>query len=452
MFISRCRLFFVLFFGFALLTVSSQGQESAADSPAMPRVAPGGLFVIPPDINYESMQEIKDIPELLAKLPEADPQFQGDIRFGNDWATKIRFAREIWCLEFSFKPMRIVEVDLPNLHGTLDKKKVWYLVYNVKNKGPAMKNPAAAEESAAISATISVTNSSIASAAPQQKELTLPVAEDKIPVKEGEKPQQRSAPLPIRGIPGRFEPVPGQAKPIAFVPQFMFAIHKLVAETKLSNDPQTGAVRQETTTATVSYHDQIIPLAVPVIMEREGMKTPPETSVSIAAKEIAPGRDLWGVAMWTDIDPRVHEFSVYVSGLTNAYQWKEKTIKNGKKDKDGNETPAYENTGKIGEGRILKRKVLKTDWWRLGDQFSLNDSQIRYGTKDGLMPVSIFDSSGDFNRDGRVDEEERKRYVEEVYKADTNNDGHLSEQEKAEYNRIHQIWLKPTYGYEWLYL
>ncbi len=93
------------------------------------------------------------------------------------------------------------------------------------------------------------------------------------------------------------------------------------------------------------------------------MKAMPETTVSFPTKELKSGEDRWGVAMWTGIDPRVHRFSILVSGLTNAYLWED----------DG------KNTGTPGEGRSMKRKVLKMNWWRTGDQYNLNDKQISYG-------------------------------------------------------------------------
>ena len=49
----------------------------------------------------------------------------------------VKFRRDIWCLEFSFKPLRMIEVDVPTLgrHANL----VWYLVYRVRNTGQVLK-------------------------------------------------------------------------------------------------------------------------------------------------------------------------------------------------------------------------------------------------------------------------------------------------------------------------
>ena len=63
-------------------------------------------------------------------------------------------------------------------------------------------------------------------------------------------------------------------------------------------------------------------------------------------REIAVGETLWGVATWEDIDPQIVRFSVYVSGLTNAYKWKD-------------EPGAYKPGDPILKGRKLYRKTLQ---------------------------------------------------------------------------------------------
>lgn len=50
----------------------------------------------------------------------------------------------IWQLEFSFKPLRMITVEIPQPTGKLERKLIWYLVYKVKNKG-AHLNPVAKE-------------------------------------------------------------------------------------------------------------------------------------------------------------------------------------------------------------------------------------------------------------------------------------------------------------------
>ncbi|GHT46285.1 hypothetical protein FACS189454_07200 [Planctomycetales bacterium] len=394
----------------------------------MPLIAPGGLTVIPPDIDFEDVAYRADVPELLKNVPDAPDELKDDIRFKKEvWTKQIRHNREIWCLQFSFKPVRVIEVEIPNKEGKLDKKAVWYLVYNVKNLG----------KSKIDNGKVTSLGSYLASASPEDKTLTLPVADDKTAFDV-----PRTAALSVRELTGKFELTPGSGKEIIFQPQFVLTIHKLIRDAKAQNNPETGEIEYLTDETSVSYSDKQIPLALPQIIRREGMKSIPETSVSFPTKKIAAGQDYWGVATWTDIDPRINEFSVYVSGLTNAYQQIDK------KNADGQ----YENTGKAGEGRVLKRKVLKTDWWRPGDQYTLSEAQIKFGARNEKVEKDIFDVKGDFNQDGRVDDAERKRFDVMFKEADTNEDGWISDFEKAEYHRIHQDWLKPSYGFSWEYL
>jgi hypothetical protein len=77
-------------------------------------------------------------------------------------------------------------------------------------------------------------------------------------------------------------------------------------------------------------------------------------------------RGVWGVATWTDVDPRIDFFSVYVGGLTNAYRWE---------DMAG----AYKPGDPPGKGRRFARKTLQLNFWRPGDEVAQHEREIRYG-------------------------------------------------------------------------
>jgi hypothetical protein len=83
-------------------------------------------------------------------------------------------------------------------------------------------------------------------------------------------------------------------------------------------------------------------------------------------RDINEGETLWGVATWEDIDPKIVRFSVYVSGLTNAYQWKD-------------EPGGYKPGDPILTGRTLYRKTLKLNFWRPADEYFEHEEEIRYG-------------------------------------------------------------------------
>ncbi|MDR2440510.1 MAG: hypothetical protein LBE12_14205 [Planctomycetaceae bacterium] len=359
--------FFLLVLTFEIVV----GEEVSAQ----PRLASGSLITISPNIDYDSVYNRADMVEVLATLPDIPPELADDVRFNKDiWAKEIRYQRDIWCLQFSFKPLRIINVDIPNKEGFFDKKAVWYLVYNVKNVGPAQLDKITKErtvitddgEKKLTKVEFENTNFGGSISSNVETKLETPIFHDTVVVSDvagTSVPQTHDRELVLRNTPGIFEPQPGKDEPIQFVPLFLLTTDNLVQETIANNHQETGRVETQKETIAVSYIDQIIPLAIPAIMKREGMKARPETTVSITRKPIASGHDLWGVALWTDIDPKIHRFSIYVSGLTNAYQWADKGV----------------NTGKPGEGRTMKRKVLKTNWWRIGDQYKLNDSQIQYG-------------------------------------------------------------------------
>jgi hypothetical protein len=166
----------------------------------------------------------------------------------------------IWILDFAFKPMRIVRVDLPGK----GRRPIHYLYYRVINR---------------------------------------------------------------------------TGEPRMFVPQFT-----VVTDTRKR------------------YEDQVIPQAVEVIRAREDATK--DLYGNVDAVGILPpsgskqGIDdaIFGVAVWDGIDPHADRFSVYVRGLSNGYR----TI-----------TPPGG-----GEPQI-QYKTLRIDFLRPGDEFNLNEREIR---------------------------------------------------------------------------
>ena len=381
-------------------------------------IVSSGFITIPPSIDYLSVANRADLTELLAVLPETDPELQNEVQFRPDvWATDIRHVRDVWCLQFSFRPVRLIEVDIPNNEGTLDKKTIWYLLYNVKNLGPADLDA-------------NRINSILASEVLPGDERVMPVPLDitahNIP---------RQAILEFRQQTGFFSPQPGRVEQIRFVPQFILATSRLVLETILVENTGTGQSEWKSETTAVAYTDRIIPLALAKIKQRERMEHL-ETTVSIAEKDILPGDDLWGVAMWSDVDPRINEFSIFVGGLTNAYQWMDIV----------DEERQFVNSGKLGDGRIILRRVLKLDWWRVGDRDSLRESQIHFGSKD----MTVLESP--FAQTGRRTQEEREQHTRNIIAADRNEDGWVGPVERTIFHLFRQDWLKPSFGYEWIFL
>ncbi len=78
--------------------------------------------MVPPELLVEDTFSRHDVVELLA----VDPGF--------DWAKDVPFRRDIWGLEFQFKIVRMIRVDIPHPETErMQRKLVWYLVYSVTN-------------------------------------------------------------------------------------------------------------------------------------------------------------------------------------------------------------------------------------------------------------------------------------------------------------------------------
>ena len=218
----------------------------------------------------------RDVVELVA----VDPKF--------DWAKNRVFRRDIWALQFKFKPIRFVWIDIPQAEGVMERKLIRYLVYSVTNPGKIAH--------------------------------------------------------PVEQADGTYklEPVDN---PVHFSPRFLL-------ESLESNDNR-------------AYPDRVIPLAMTPIRMREDPNRTLYNSVEMN-RDIAVGETVWGVATWEDVDPRIDRFAIYVTGLTNAYQWV---------DEPGH----YKVGDMIGTGRRLLRKTLRLNFWRPGDEYFQREDEIRFG-------------------------------------------------------------------------
>jgi len=281
---------------------------STAPSGRFRAAAPGVETTIPPDFEAGATFSRHDLVEVLA----VDPEF-GERSFSKSRspAKDVVFTRNIWCLELSFKPMRMVWVDVPSTEGRFDRKQIWYLLYRVKNTGKEVARTVTGEGE---------------------------VKSELVDTKQ----------------------------PVRFAPRIWLE----------SWDTQKA------------YPDRIIPVALPEIEKREdaghrllnAQELLPEAPARLLTtiemeREIPPspeGQDLgiWGVATWEDIDPTTDHFSVYIQGLTNAYQWV---------DAKENDQYVYKKGDPIGTGRKLLEKTLRLNFWRPSDIYHEHEEEIRYG-------------------------------------------------------------------------
>ena len=118
-------LLYVLLFGL-LAGQTARGQDRALP----PRqLAPGVITTIKDaTIDDDTSDGPREFTELLSVVrPRAwRPNFEPVSQTLLELARKVTFQREIWALEFGFKPLRIIRVG---------ERDIWYLVYFVRNNG-----------------------------------------------------------------------------------------------------------------------------------------------------------------------------------------------------------------------------------------------------------------------------------------------------------------------------
>ncbi|MDO5308158.1 MAG: hypothetical protein Q4G03_01475 [Planctomycetia bacterium] len=318
------------------------------------------MRTIKPFIGYEETVQWSDVPEILANAQDAQDESYA-------WAADLLFTREVWQLEFSYKTVRSIDVLLPTSDGQLQTARVWYLVYSVTNTGQCKR--------ADLEDTLSFTKGSGNNAEevtfkPSVSTTLVAYPDDEDDrnaiLQQSGKRETRNYEHPLNNLPGVFKPVdvdyldapqdadgnvPGTVR---FIPRFILATatiqHDVVYERRPGSKYLVGQTRGAEDAV---YYDTYIPLAYDKIVEREKRGNMEfYTSVRMAARDIKPGETVWGVAMWRDVDPRIDKFSVYISGLTNAFRW------------DYN---AEEATEQFGSGRDIYRKILKLNFINPGD-------------------------------------------------------------------------------------
>lgn len=142
--------------GFLTLVWSTDAQEPTRKDPStqeQTQFAPGVVTVIPPAPKPEetfdgpmTLQSLLDAyPEIQFggnSHPDGEPHFDPRSRTLVEMAKQVILRREIYCMEFSFKPLRHIYIDIPRADGRMQRKLVWYMVYRVRYRGGDLR-PAA---------------------------------------------------------------------------------------------------------------------------------------------------------------------------------------------------------------------------------------------------------------------------------------------------------------------
>jgi len=247
----------------ALFTTSAQAQKS---------FAPGVLKVIKPVING------RDAHSLPMALPGISQDYI-DQAEKTQWHTvddtetlrgqtrSIIFHRDIWQHEFSFLPLRQLNVTASNLSGEVRERNIWYLVFRVRNVGANVSHER--------------------------------IEDPKYGTIDYE-PQQNVEKL----------------DPITLSDRF-FGSFQLSGWVQ---DAETGEYRE------ITYSDRVSPQINKIVRAEEDPGQPLLDKIQLAQSilerypESSDEGGTWGVALWYNVNPALDFVSLKISGLTNAYR------------------------------------------------------------------------------------------------------------------------------------
>jgi hypothetical protein len=305
--------------------IGGSGRCVMAQAPTGRQFAPGVLTTIAP---APEAQEMFSGPVALAELPiaieglEYEPKLASKSSTVFERSKTVTMRRTVWCLEFSFKPLRMMYVDIPQGTGRMQRQLVYYLVYRVRNLGNHLQPQATSADVVKL----------LEASVPPATELY-----DKYKTKTNE-----------------VELFGRKTTELRFFPHFSLASIEYEKE----------------------YLDRVLPSALEPIKAREFPGRPEVklhnsltiSEVPLPVSDEQNDRGVWGVATWTDVDPRIDYFVVYVQGLTNALKFE---------DPQG----AFKKGDEPGTGRKLLKKTLQLNFWRPGDTVDPHEEEIRYGAR-----------------------------------------------------------------------
>ena len=118
------------------LWLFAPGQATAQQAERV--LAPGVLTTIAPVIEegetYSTPADLIEISKARSFL-QWQPNFTPATRTLFERSLQVPLRRNVWGLEFTFKPFRMTEVDGPQASGKMQRKTIWYMVYRVRYLG-----------------------------------------------------------------------------------------------------------------------------------------------------------------------------------------------------------------------------------------------------------------------------------------------------------------------------
>jgi len=322
--------------------------------PGYRELAPGVLTVIPPsspaDMSAENVFRQQEFFEVtLGQAPQWEPHEAAVSRTllgqatarregGNSTTFGYPFQHEVWCLEFAYKPPRQIDIDVPVAGGRMQRTRIWYLVYRVRNIG-------------GLRAKVEVGNGE-----ELQKLIEAGTFE---PENLADSGTQLTEP---------FE------EPVRFLPHFVLQSYESVL-------PREGLAAYR------GYLDRVIPGAAEAIQDREDPARKLHDTVSISESPLQPGEERWGVAVWDGVDPRIDLFTIFVKGLTNRFASKVASSDDlSDSQKQPSDQPEHQGIAQVlTDGDRFALESLRLDFWRPGDDVDGRPMEMMVGST-GLFP------------------------------------------------------------------
>lgn len=239
----------------SLAAVRADGQD------VVRRLAPGVVTVIAPEpLEEETFQGPIPLTNITKLRDAPEPPYSPPTYTLAEMASQVVLRRNIWNLEFAFKPLRMAYVDIPQPSGKMQRKLIWYMVYRVKNKGSHL------------------------------------------------------TPVPEKDNFGHTTFKPGTVNEILnYTSSRTSQIHLFPHFIFRSLDRNKEYLDRIIPVA--------IPVIQKREMRGGKLYNSVEiTKVQIPVSTAETDNSVWGVVTWEDVDPRTKFLSIYVQGLTNAYR------------------------------------------------------------------------------------------------------------------------------------
>jgi hypothetical protein len=109
---------------------ASGGRNAGWTTPVAPfrKLAAGVLQDVMPARSADETIERRDVTELLY----VDDTFE--------FAKNVAFRQDVWMLEIKYKPMRMVWADIPGPNARMQRKLIYYIIYQVTNPGKVLRS------------------------------------------------------------------------------------------------------------------------------------------------------------------------------------------------------------------------------------------------------------------------------------------------------------------------